>query len=306
MGDELQTVSGLKSNYTMMPINLGWCNEDTKTYYPRSVTVRFKQTSTGQEKTVTFKQKKYIQKSGNNPYYQWGRKDPIPGATAPYRDQITHVENKPWYVGDDVYGGDGDKDYPDEYKVVYENTVKAADVVKNYILHPLTFYGRVNEDEGEGAEEDKDELYRNLWDVNQSQKGNEVLNSTQTVKSIYDPCPVGYKIPPQDAFSGFTTNGEINGKWNVGSLGWDFSGEREEYPNFFPATGCRHYSTQLEDAGIGRKYLGRAMFMNYGYYWSAALFSTHSSYILRISEKYVNPQDLFDSFYGFAVRPIQE
>lgn len=49
--------------------------------------------------------------------------------------------------------------------------------------------------------------YFNLWSINNDRTG---IN-TPVVKTIYDPCPVGFKIPESDAFTGFTQENSI---WN--------------------------------------------------------------------------------------------
>ena len=49
--------------------------------------------------------------------------------------------------------------------------------------------------------------YFNLWSINNDRTG---IN-TPVVKTIYDPCPVGFKIPESDAFTGFTHENSI---WN--------------------------------------------------------------------------------------------
>lgn len=67
-------------------MNIGWCDEEQETYAERTVQVRFKQQTTAgyagtmQTATVTVKQNAHlIIYYGNNPYYQWGRKEPSVG-----------------------------------------------------------------------------------------------------------------------------------------------------------------------------------------------------------------------------------
>ena len=53
----------------------------------------------------------------------------------------------------------------------------------------------------------------------------------QSVKSIYDPCPAGFKVPDSDAFTGFvdaiytdkpSVGVEIRGQWDNNNYGWKF------------------------------------------------------------------------------------
>lgn len=62
--------------YNIMPVNLGWCDDDVTTYAERSCKVRF--TAGDASKEVTIRQvSASITIRGNHPYYQWGRKDPL-------------------------------------------------------------------------------------------------------------------------------------------------------------------------------------------------------------------------------------
>ena len=65
------------------------------------------------------------------------------------------------------------------------------------------------------------------------------------VKTIYDPCPVGFHIAPDDAYTGFTTTGtdsnnrsEINAKEY--NSGWVFYTDNTKTATiYFPSTGLQ-------------------------------------------------------------------
>lgn len=91
LGDDLKTVS-YSGTHTMLPYNLGWCDGQTTTYAARSVKVRFTQDETGEQQIITVRQEAYtVSVLGNNPFYQWGRKDPMLPSTG------TGNTNKTWY-----------------------------------------------------------------------------------------------------------------------------------------------------------------------------------------------------------------
>lgn len=78
--------------------------------------------------------------------------------------------------------------------------------------------------------------YLNLWNA----AGNESI----TIKSIYDPCPVGFCVPSIYAFTGFTTTGkssnsieEIN---KIGDFcsGWYFKRNNKDNTGIFFDSGC--------------------------------------------------------------------
>jgi hypothetical protein len=69
--------------------------------------------------------------------------------------------------------------------------------------------------------------YLDLWDLGNTDAGDIVLRDNTVVKTIYDPSPAGFKMPPGNAFTGFTKSGNNEFQetipptlYNV-SGGWD-------------------------------------------------------------------------------------
>ena len=82
----------------------------------------------------------------------------------------------------------------------------------------------------------------NLWDASSTTTG---ASDKVTIKSIYDPCPVGFKVPGGRCFTGFTTTGSNTSTANqfnvIGSFanGWIFKkNDLDSIGTFFPAAGC--------------------------------------------------------------------
>ena len=117
--------------------------------------------------------------------------------------------------------------------------------------------------------------------------GNTSTNtSTAVTKSIYDPSPVGYKIPPCAAFSSL----------NMNRFKWSTKGYSNTSNNdFWHALGLLTYN------GGSLSYDG-----TYGFYWSASPYSTNDGYYLRFGSGFVYPQDSSCRAYGFSVRPVSE
>jgi hypothetical protein len=61
---------------------------------------------------------------------------------------------------------------------------------------------------------------------------------------------------------------------------------------FFPASG-RYSGTTLEYRGT------------YGYYWSASFYSATDAYSLFFNSSLVYPQNNYNRYRGFTVRPVQ-
>lgn len=271
LGDDLKTVS-YSGTHTMLPYNLGWCDGQTTTYAARSVKVRFTQDETGEQQIITVRQEAYtVSVLGNNPFYQWGRKDPMLPSTG------TGNTNKTWY---DASG-------------ISSTTLSTASwdtdntAITDGILNPGTFCSNYY----------MDRTYYNLWAADNTSTSSDLATSTKTV---YDPCPVGYKVPLNNAFRAFTTTGsntstasQINGTWNAAEKGWDFN--CTENTVFFPASGYRSNSSgSLGNVGSN------------GYCWSAVPNSASSGRNLSFNSTNVSPLHNGSRAYGVPVRPVQE
>ncbi|MDB9117474.1 fimbrillin family protein, partial [Parabacteroides merdae] len=205
--------------YNIMPVNLGWCDDDVTTYAERSCKVRF--TAGDASKEVTIRQvSASITIRGNHPYYQWGRKDPLRPSNG-----LANT-NKTWYDKN----GTSSQSNP-----ATENFSAGVTCIMNYILKPDVMQNQVS----------GDNAYANLWSVDNTVY---TANDNPVVKTVYDPSPVGFKLPPGNVFTGFTTTGgststssEINGTWSSSSLkGWNFYTDSSKSKTiFFPASGYR-------------------------------------------------------------------
>ena len=131
-------------------------------------------------------------------------------------------------------------------------------------------------------------------------------NNIDVVKTIYDPCPVGFNVPTNGAFSGFTTNGQNQGPMNVngtnvkatydinsGHLFWTNSSKTETI--YFPASGFRN----AEDDKIKEA-------NSFGDYWSADPQDYNNGCVMGFSYDKVYPLFVNIRTYGFAVRPVAE
>ena len=260
--------------YNIMPVNLGWCDDDVTTYAERSCKVRF--TAGDASKEVTIRQvSASITIRGNHPYYQWGRKDPLRPSNG-----LANT-NKTWYDKN----GTSSQSNP-----ATENFSAGVTCIMNYILKPdvmqSQYYG--------------DNTYANLWSADNNVY---TANDENVIKTIYDPSPVGFKLPPSNAFTGFTTTGEyvstlsqINGEWDSSLKGWNFYTDSSKNKTiFFPASGCRYYS----NGGAGS--VG-----SYGYCWSAVPYYQLYGRGLSFYSSGVSPLYLSNRAYGFGVRSSQE
>ena len=201
--------------------------------------------------------------------YQWGRKDATPSTDA---------------IADGSYSFDGT---PGGRSIGYA------------IQHPGQMF--INAQTNPHYYDWCNATYFNLWSAKNTEVSN-WWNDNTVVKTIYDPCPAGLKMPASNAFSGFTTTGQgtyTPSEFNVeGSFdeGWTFRSHSGTNTIFIPASGFRAYSYGLLSA-VGY----------YGYYWSAVPCSSldYSCY-LDFEPNKVNPIHDSTRSHAFAVRPVAE
>ena len=209
---------------------------------------------------------------GKCPHFQWGRKDPMPPSKAYNSTAIATLY--------------GNKTF----------AATAFDTVAESIKRPHNFF--IQNADNNNNWNDLTHFY-NFWDANCNATG---ASDNVTVKTIYDPCPPGFKIPAARAFTGFTATGgytEDATLFNVvGSFanGWKFKrNSADTIGNFFPASGYRN-----RESGAFTS-MG-----SHGLCWSAGVASEAYSYYLYFYSGYVTPLNTNYRAFGFAVRPVQE
>lgn len=178
-GDVLVEVNDGEVNVSryMAAYNLGWCDAKNVDYLRRPSEMVYVQyqndcvTPTGLTAALPIVQdgERIEYKYTNTTYYQFGRKDPIVG----FVDRESHVKRN-----------FGDKQYD-----MKPQPVTVQDAMKN----PHVLYCK-------GSNADKDwcsSHINNYW--NNSSTTND-KKSNVTVKTVFDPCPAGYCVPPAVIF----------------------------------------------------------------------------------------------------------
>lgn len=217
---------------------------------------------------------------GNCTFYEWGRKDPLrPSSGYAYK-------NKTWYNAAGIAS---------TANHAVESFPFGNECIKNYIRKPDVMQKEIG----------GDNTYFNLWNADNNTNSN-VYNDNPVTKTVYDPCPVGFAMPPSNTFTGFTTTGEnvtntvakYNGEWNSSLPGWNFycGPNKTGGTIFFPMTGER-ISSGGHLSAVG----------SLGHTWSAT--STHSNYAHNLTlytNYWVWPLDRFSKSAGHGVRPCLE
>ena len=314
------TAHDTSRKFEFMPVNLGWCSEDgekIKYYKARKCEVQF--VVGGKSATVTIEKKSHISFTrGNNPYYQWGRKDPFiaaKGDLSANKPRWTYLGwedmNNPSRLTDDS-SDESAKDRP---------TTRQA--LGRLIQHPDTWHNPPRKPGTGGNQWASDnETYSNLWE---GRPGTDPL--AQTLKTVYDPCPVGYQVAHYNAFTGFTTTGDDTSyppEWyNVrieniadydettkscgpGGIYSNYLFEFYTTPDktqsiIFPQTGYRDWDDKVNTYHFNLK----------GYIWAAGNVKNddNRSHNFEFSRTdgigYIRPKNSFYPCDGFPVRPVR-
>ena len=216
-------------------------------------------------------------KRGATTLYQFGRKDAFPGVDASKLAANSHFTQN---AGDNMS-------------------------ITNGILNPDKFYIS-------GSNWWNNYDYYNLWSADNIVTGTyNVGNDNPVVKTVYDPCPVGFKMPANNAFTGFTANGQNNGTNNVdgtdnwqtfqNNFGYNFwTSSSKTATIYFPASGYRnHDDGLLGNVGV------------HGRYWSAVPGNRNYGCNLSFGYYYTGPGYVYPLYgnlrtCGLAVRPVSE
>ena len=185
------------------------------------------------------------------PLYQWGRKDPFPWGIMVYDEQsVPHRYITTW-VPVATSGALG------QYAGYTGNTYYAT-------AHPDTFIRTLDGTAydwyyGGGKGNSPDVRNNELW-------GNPTGYTVgrQTVKTLFDPCPPGWKMPHPYVYSAFTSTGQNE---QVGSGEVNVSGPFRQGWNFvYDGSATTFYP------GVGYRYdeYGNFFFTPSGYYWTSS------------------------------------
>ena len=193
----LQDLFDGSNKYELMQCNLGWVDGKMVYYNQRDLTFRFTQAGSRKTDELIVRQEgeTFDYKDVGSTYYQWGRKDPLVALknwdSYRYEDYRLHETGDPNYV----------------YR--YETGPTS---IGEAIQHPNVFYTRGTT----GGADWNNEHITTLWNAHDN---GGTLESTTSVKTIYDPSPRGFKVPMPRAFAVWvnghkgdeSTKGELNG-----------------------------------------------------------------------------------------------
>ncbi|WP_321332216.1 DUF4906 domain-containing protein [uncultured Bacteroides sp.] len=218
--------------------------------------------------------------------YQWGRKDPFLGASG-----WTATALVPTYASGYSYSAVSNASAGTDAATSIAYSIKNP---TKFILNNISSYDWLNVTSN-AAQRD------NLWGNPNSGTAPNTLSGS---KSIYDPCPVGWRVPTQDSYRIFSTTGANEGVANVLTSsgfvkGWTFYiAGTSGATSFWPAAGYQNYNTGV-----------LTNVSSYGCYWSSSSYDSGSpTYAgnLYFSNSNMYPLNNNIRSFGFSVRCAQE
>ena len=202
--------------------------------------------------------------------YQWGRKDPFPNMAA-------FSTSGSWAKATNV-------DFSTD-----KSTTPASSVAMS-IASPTRFYCNSN------SPWDWCNVHNNnYWGTPSTSNtvtiGNTSYDSNPGSKTIYDPCPPGWRVPAQYVYANAV--GAIGGGFDHG---FDFKGKLTSSASMFlPAAGYRGNSTGASNSQS-----------IYGYYWASSVPSgSVGASLVYFNSATLNATSSYRA-YGFSVRCVQE
>jgi hypothetical protein len=224
--------------------------------------------------------------------YQWGRKDPFPGASTVYYATNGEYNSLPIYS---VSGTLLTEEVGISGTGIKHELVTVSNNLSNSIQKPMTFYlGSLQ----------TNVLYDwyTITDVRASQNDSlwgGASDLTPTSKTIFDPCPVGWRVPPRKGGSTY-----LYSPW--GSLGpngtniekiWANYGLTFTSAGYYPGTGYRR--------GLNGSFHRVGSF---GGCWMASMYNTTGSIaaVMNFSDTYLYTLGGDYRGFGYPVRCFQE
>ena len=181
---------------------------------------------------------------------------------------------------------DSDTEHPNYGTMEVKISSPASDIYQG-IRNPSTIFKEDYKNEYSWASKKYDKMM-NLWDASSVNVG---ASDNATVKTIYDPCPIGFKVPNANVFNSFKDDTSIGTK-NQGRRFKRY--ENDTVGVYFPYTGMRRgYDGVLYTIG-DQYYIYTASFYNYvkSYRFYAIQYGVYLNYSNTGS--------------GYSIRPVEE
>lgn len=219
-GDHIATLQDYdtpSTTYDILPVNLGWVPDDDNfgLYEPRSVWIKLKQTDTDNTTEVKITQEARQELyTGTGTVYQWGRPTAFPA-----------IHNLAGTV-----------------RTIYD--IDNKNVTSKFVLAQSTNGGDAIANPYEVLQW---ETNPNSWfDVSSADYATANAMWSSTEKTVYDPCPPGFRVPKGDVFKVFSKTGATV---TTGKAEDDETGKLNMWPDAQDLNGTTQTSGQRSKGG---------------------------------------------------------
>ena len=305
---------GSKYN-SILEYALGYVKGSTAIYAARSVSIRISQVGIKNPATRIFTVSHADQtvKSGNvSTFYQWGRKDAMIPSNGNNNTESRMIEwgvrkdGKPYNTIGDAASGEAAVSIKQSQPLMAMGT---GNITKSIVNPHIFCAASAIEDwnKGTSTPEGNKTGVNNLWSRNNNVR---TVNGNAVAKTVYDPSPAGFKMPPSDAWTAFTMNANLA------------NGTASTYGNILqPVRFSRGYTFYLDgwmaiegatsfyEIFSGRAAAGELLsgsLTSSGRFWSAGPASASYGYDLSVSSGSINPRSDISRGLGSSVRPMAE
>lgn len=258
---------------------LGWISPVEYNALP-DVKITLEQSQSGKEIDILIRQPG-DRGTSTGTWYQFGRKDPILNTNSPATGSFV--------------------------------TGQGQVSVEQGILNPGVFYvcdqtiNPINSDWS-------DSHYYNLWTGRKTlEEGQHSDMDADIIKTVYDPSPVGYMVPSDKAYTGFTTTGgtaKERTQWNMPDPNQPERFGRTFYTKLGPGHTVNTGGPVIcmETAGYRRASDGKdGSIGSQCYYWTSCTSSTSHAFTFRFTagvSAQMIPMNTNERAIGFSVRPV--
>ena len=218
-------------------------------------------------------------------YYQWGRKDPFIHPASCNSDERERVVYTDGFAFNVSYPRNAGTESP------YDNMT-----VEWSIAHPTTFMSDAMYEDWEEWTSVVDWLYNhhpNLWG-NVTTSNNNI--SKVSLKSIYDPCPVGWKVPSPEDFAGIERVSQSSPYY----VTIHYNGNRTTN---IPIGGTFVETRFMNNGQLGRLYTNAPYYMHWGT-WACRYGDISCTSIIFSTGSVPSFIDTSD-YYRYAANPIR-
>ncbi len=268
-GSDLCTITGEGVSGSLYPVNMGRIYGGDKTEFPAGhATLRLTQKNVAADleplsiDIAIDQAENTISTHDCYSFYQWGRKDPMVAGVEQYYDASGHI-----------------MDGTSMPTVTFGSS--HMEMIERSILNPGKFVS------ADGTDLKKiSPYYCNLWDIDHIVKSPQLLQP-ENVKTIYDPCPVGAKVPVGNEYRILAESSAAVDGHNLTFTLTDGTTVA------FTMYGYRETS--------GHDVLSKAI----GTYWTAMAGSATTTQEFVVSDTRKDIQSN-DALFGFGIRPVAE